>query len=821
MAWARHNLLPLLALAFMLGIALAANIEAAALPSLAWIGIALSLLVLARLPPDKALIWAVLPLLCCAGFVHARFALDRLEAPGHIGAFLDEKGRGRVTVAGRILDMVESDGVLSRCTLELFWALPLPDDPAVDRPGSPPKLQRISGKAALRVRGRLPETIQPGMQVLALGTAERPKARPGGASWHHAARGIEALLWLKSPEALKPLPGGAPSAFDRIRFGPERLRDRTARFLQTRLPPDIAGVYRALLVGSRQGLGPEAQEWFKACGCMHILAISGLHVGLLAAMTAALLYRLLARSTRILLAGQAKLWAFALTTPILVFYAALAGLNAPVLRALVMALLGLAALFLCRSRAMPHLVAGAALLLLALRPLALCTASFQLSFAAVAAIALVLPRLPWFALTEPGRGDRPARCRAALLSLVLVSVAATIGTLPFMLLHFNRVSLIGPLMNLLVEPLLCLWALPLGLLALACLPWAQPLATLLLHLGGLGIKLALFFLETGSRLPLASVWTITPHPAEMTVYFLVIALALRSGVRARLTAALLACGLAVSFCWSGKNDELRVSYLDVGQGASALVELPGGGRFLIDCGGFFQRDYEVGSRIAAPFLWRRRIRRLDAVLASHADSDHYSGIPFILARFRPKRLYVNTGDKDEPAWREMLARAEAAGIAVVRVAERETMAAGDGFALDCFGAGADADAHDLGENDRSLLARLAYGRRVFLFPGDIASARERLLLRDPQNIRADVLMAGHHGSIGSTSPPFLDAVAPKAIIVSAAASRKGTHPAPEHLARWRERGIAVFSTAESGAIEVRTDGEGLCVRAKGRERCWE
>ena len=214
------HLLPLAALAFMLGIALAARAGAAAPPALTWGGVALALLACIKISPDRALVWAVLPLFCCAGFLHARFALDRLDGPGHIGAFMaesaDASGRVRATLAGRILDMVEYDGTISRCTLAVEWALPLPDDGADHK--HPQKIQKISGKAALRIRGRLPEALEPGDTVLALGMAERPKMRPGGASWQYAARGAEAIVWLKSPEALKPLPAAPiPQVGDSVR----------------------------------------------------------------------------------------------------------------------------------------------------------------------------------------------------------------------------------------------------------------------------------------------------------------------------------------------------------------------------------------------------------------------------------------------------------------------------------------------------------------------------------------------------------------------------------------------------------------------------
>ena len=291
----------------MLGIALARHAAELPLPwaaPAALFGLALAFAALFALPPDKALALACPPLLCCAGFLHGHAALERFDSPDRVGALVAASGDAaagiRVTLAGRILDMVEYDGGVSRCALAVEWALLLPDGATGAPPNTAPQIHKKSGKAALRVRGRLPETVRPGARVLALGRLERAR---------DPASGHDVALWLKSPEALRPQPAAtspAPSLGERVRFGPERLRGRIARFLAAHLPPEVAGVYQALLIGSRQGLAPDLLERFKVCGCMHILAISGRHVGLVAAMTGALFHRLLSRSTRILLSGHAK-----------------------------------------------------------------------------------------------------------------------------------------------------------------------------------------------------------------------------------------------------------------------------------------------------------------------------------------------------------------------------------------------------------------------------------------------------------------------------------------------------------------------------------
>ncbi|MCW5206100.1 ComEC/Rec2 family competence protein [Desulfobulbus sp. F5] len=282
-----------------------------------------------------------------------------------------------------------------------------------------------------------------------------------------------------------------------LRSLPEQVRQKAGSFIRQHLSPEVAGVYKALLIGSQAAVSPQIQEQFKVTGTTHILSISGLHISLLALLVSALLNKLLRRSRWLLLHTHVPTLALLGTLPLLLLYSLIAGMNTPVLRSLIMAAALLGAVILRRRHDMLHLLAVAAL-----NPLALFTASFQLSFSAVAALILFLPQI-----MPPAKTDGSRRV-AYLRSAVLASVAATVGTLPLVLLHFHRFSLVGPLMNLLLEPLLCFWALPWGLAAIPCIfVWPQ-LASVLLKIGSVGIWAGLHGTAITSALPWASIWTI-------------------------------------------------------------------------------------------------------------------------------------------------------------------------------------------------------------------------------------------------------------------------------------------------------------------------
>ncbi|MCI5126379.1 MAG: ComEC family competence protein, partial [Candidatus Electrothrix sp. AR5] len=259
--------------------------------------------------------------------------------------------------------------------------------------------QPVYGRVRLSMQGRA-DALQPGMTLLIpakVGPIVNFKT-PGVFDYqgYLAAKDIfisgwvigERITVLKDQEKV-----GHSTTIRSLYFLPEQVRQRVTRFLRDNLPRPIAGTYQALLVGSRAGVPEEIQEHFKATGTMHLLAISGLHMGLLALMVGAIISWLLKRSEQLLLRTHVPTLTLLVTLPILFGYSFIAGMNTPVLRALIMTLVLFTALMLRRQHSLPHLLTTAALIVLTCNPLTLFTASFQLSFSAVAALILFLPTI--------------------------------------------------------------------------------------------------------------------------------------------------------------------------------------------------------------------------------------------------------------------------------------------------------------------------------------------------------------------------------------------------------------------------------------------
>ncbi len=546
-----------------------------------------------------------LPLFFLLGFIHTGHALHPPDRADHIYNLITEKSK--VTLTGTVTGMPEYDGHATRMIVEADTLLF--HRPKTESPGQIP----ATGRIRITMDGPLPATVQPGDHLLAIASLHRTASyqTPGVFNYrlYLANRSIYVTGKIYSPAEIIPYTDLSEPWYRKVLLYPERLRHAVGLFLETSLDPQTAGLYKALLIGSRTGISEPILENFKATGCMHLLAISGIHMGLLGMMTAFALSWGMKRSSYLLNHIHVPTAAMLLSLPILFGYAFIAGMNTPVLRALIMAVFFLLGVVLRRQRSIIHIIAAAALILLLLKPLALFTVSFQLSFSSVLAIALIYPRL--IRLLEQKNASTWSKIFRYSGAALLVSIAATLGSLPFMLFHFNRFAPIGPLMNLLVEPFLCLWALPIGLIALPLTLLSPELAGFLLKIGSYGIAAAVKTTYLGSRIPFASFWSITPAITEIVLYYGIFLLWFyNSAVPVGKRTAFIISGLFILYftlglwlSFPGKISE--ISFLDVGQGSSTFIRLPHGRAVLLDGGNISSPSFDAGESIIAPFLWKK------------------------------------------------------------------------------------------------------------------------------------------------------------------------------------------------------------------------
>ncbi len=565
------------------------------------------------------------------------------------------------------------------------------------------------------------------------------------------------------------------------------------------LPPTSAALLAGLLIGERTELPRSVDDSFRRAGVYHILAVSGFNVALVASTV--FLGLMLLKIPRRLVASIASV--------VVVGYGLVVGSQPSVLRATVMGLLLLLGLLLEREVNLFNSLALAALGVLLWRPGDLWEPGFQLSFAATLGIIWLAPTAIAFL--------KPCGWPKWLAAAVSVSVGAQLAVTPIMLSHFNQLSLIGIVANLVVVPLAGV-ATNLGLAALLATLISKGLGHLLFE----SLWLILLALRAATRLaaalPGAMVHLPAPHWSVVVAFYML--LALPPGIRrvrgAVLTAGALAVWVLALSLWPWvrpADGRLRVTFFDIGQGDAVFVELPGGPRFLFDGGPGGERRFDVGERVIAPFLWNRAVGRLDVVAMSHSHPDHAGGLAAILRRFWVKEFW------DNGIWEE--GSAELAGLVKHSGVIRRPLRQGEriwlGSALLSVlnpptpylqGSlrGRDSDV-----NNNSLVLRLDWGLISLLLTGDIEQEGETALMAARQPLRHLVLKVAHHGSRYSSTEEFLKAGQPALAVISVGARNPFGHPRAETLDRLQRAGARLYRTDRDGAILLETDGSTLTV----------
>jgi len=639
---------------------------------------------------------------------------------------------------------------------------------------------------------------------------------PGGYDYKGAMRlkGLTCRASVSDGRRIVPMgPGALPFSESLV----EKIRRPVRRLFKEELSPRNYDLFRALILGERQGIHQDLRELFNRTGLGHMLAVSGLHIGLVAWAAFFLFKWLISRSYRLTLEIDARKIAALLTVLPVIGYTLLAGFHVSAQRAMIMVLAFLASIVLGREREVWSTLAMAGLIILFLDPNAIFSLSFQLSFLAVTGILYMMPPILNIIRKEGSREQMGktilARLLAYLWGLAAITVAATVFLLPVTCHYFHRISLVSVPANLTTVPILGLWIIPLGLVSAMISfvsPWA---AVLFIHMGAWGLDLMMVLIRFWAGIPWASIWTITPNLFEISLFYsLILCLSLFRGHRWARIGIILTAGLILgdTAYWVYKvrfSRDLEVTFLDVGQGNAALVAFPGGKKMLIDGGGFSRGSFDVGKMVVAPTLWYKKIGRIDYMVLSHPQADHMNGLRFIAKAFDPGEFWYNGDQVQTPAFRELKA--------IIRAEKIRELLPGDlGEGLDINGARVEVLHPDprarpaTGKdgrwlNNNSLVIRITYRGRSFLFPGDIEEPGEEVLLSNVgERVKSDVLLAPHHGSRTSSSIRFLRMVRPRICVVSSREGGAGNFPHKTVLERLRRMGCRVFMISRSGAVEI-------------------
>ena len=649
---------------------------------------------------------------------------------------------------------------------------------------------------------------------------------PGGFSYerHLAFDRIYAIGFLSEEGAWVKLGEGFKNP---VSLRVESWRDHIRDFLNRKANPPGSAIFKALVLGEQGDLPEEIKEYFILTGTAHLLAISGDQFGIVALLSFSLLIWILKRSEFLLLSISVRKWAAALTIPCIVLYAFIAGGGISVIRAAIMVIIFLFSILLDRERNLLHTLALAAFLILIFSPPSLFDVSFQLSFLAVLSILYLVPRL----LQEFKQDEISLLLKASWtknilkytrLSLLVTGVAI-LGTAPLVALHFNRFAPIGLITNFFVIPWVGFLIVPLSLTASIFSFFFLPLATLLIDMNGFITLILLRVLAFFASLPFASFFISTPTVFEIFLFYLLLFLAVhfRKGRKIRYLFA----GLCIAFAcdlayWNLKDSfqkDLIVTFIDVGHGDSILIEFPKGKKMLIDGGGLYEDRFDTGKNVIAPFLWQKKIRRIDTLVLTHPDPDHLKGLNFIASQFSIGQFWENGFETQSETYLRLKETLRQKQIKTQSLNEETLPQIINGVEISVLNPPAwnavlrkVPNASDL--NNSSLVLKLQFKNVSVLLAGDIEKEAEGWMLRKGYPLKADIIKVPHHGSSSSSSPLFLEKVKPAYAVVSVGERNIARLPHPEVLTRYKQLGSRIFRTDKHGAITAVTDGKEIEVK---------
>lgn len=805
-------LLPV-AIAVTAGIVLDRTVQPSLLlTAMGFAGAALAWLSGWRRRSPSSIVWLWLMAACLGGAWHR---VSHWPAPNDISRFADEHGQ-----LVRVRGVIWTDPETPPANAQPLYSNPSPAHTSlllrVDHLAHGPDWQPVQGYLRVSVGGRLRGSVV-GDEVELLGTLEAipPPSNPGEADWqtYFADQAVRARLHLKTPDAATLRRRGS---FWMVDAWLARLRGWGAEALRSHLDERRGGVAVALVLGDQSALAPQQFEGYLRTGVFHVLAVSGQHLVILCAGLE-LVLRLLAvsrRSSAILLI--VFVWLYALLT----------GAHPPVMRAAVIMTVWCGG-WLVRRPVEPVNTWALAWLVIALgNPSDLFQTGCQLSFLAVLVLMTVVrPIYGWRSASNDDpvakllRDARP-RWRNALVGVgnwflwgLLTSLIVWLASGPLLAARFHLVSPVAIPLSPIMIPLTAV-ALLAGFLCLVLTP---------LGLGGLAawfINISLAACEgsvwLGERIP-AGFWYVGDiQEWWLGIFYLFLLAALLSPpLKRRWLSALvaglawLAVGLALHLPQAAAG-ELRCTFLAVGHGGCAVLETPDGRVLLYDTGSI--GGPEVTARQIAPYLWSRGITRIDEVFLSHADLDHFNGLPALLDRFRVAQVSRTPtfAIKPTPGVKLVADLLTDRGIPTRELTKDQRLRSGK-VAITILHP--PADFRDGNENARSMVLLIEYAGRTLLLTGDLEQPGLGRAISRPAP-RIDVMLAPHHGSPASNIDLFARWARP-ALVISSEGHERGRRPDP-----YAAYGGIVWRTVNEGAVTVIMSAKGVRAETFRTRKAW-
>ena len=641
------------------------------------------------------------------------------------------------------------------------------------------------------------QTLLPGNYISLMGNFKigNQERNPGEFDYNKYlhSEGISGLLTSYNANDLKILMH-RKNIFNAAIFSVRKTLDNEINKLQK---PKTAALLRGLLLADRSEIDYSTRTEFVNSGVIHVLAVSGLHVGYIIIIF-------------LVVFGRLNIYLRSIITIVgLILFMLITGIPASVTRATIMAIVIFIAILSNRSSNIFNSLAIAALIILVFEPAQLYKPGFQMSFSAVLSIAAIFPALQ--------KKINKSRIRNKFVKYILlfmaVSLSAEIGTLPFTLIYFGKLSLIALFANLIVIPLIGV-ILAVAIFTMLIYPVIPTIAFYYAVANDLLTKILYSIIHFSGTLDFSFIWIrhFTLFDTLAFYTFLIILLLSINKFKNRLAVSLMLvlvfANILVYDSIDSKDmlpkNKLSIMMIDVGQGDSFLLKFPDGKTALIDAGNA-TRYYDNGERVILPLLNYLNISRIDYGFVSHVDADHYGGFISLIHHHKIKKIYkpvIDSSKSKDIRFEKYLHQ----NHIPIKYYNKGIIKIGDVnlYVLDFEN---NKLYRKFSNNNKSGLIKIDFGKTSYLFTGDMEKRAEKFYIKAYHKfLDVDVLKVGHHGSKTSSSQFFLQNTTPHIALVSVGRQNRYHHPSQSVIQRLKSDRAIVYRTDKMGAILLRSDG---------------
>ena len=577
------------------------------------------------------------------------------------------------------------------------------------------------------------------------------------------------------------------SHFERLSI---KTRTKISIVLDKSLSKDNSNIIKSIILGDDSFLSEDYVSNFRKLGLSHILAVSGLHIGIIFAFLIYILDLLKVHRKFSMIIAMAIIWT----------YACLIGLPASVLRASIMfSFLTIGKLSYKRYDSL-NILSFAGLTLLIFRPSWIFSVGFQLSFIATFTILIFLPYINKIV------NIKNKKIKTALT----VVLTAQIGVLPISIYYFNEFQTLSLLSNLILAPILTM-GIVLGFLIILASFISIKLSIIIGFIGNIVLNISNTITNILVKFTSLNIWIKSPSYIEIVFYYISVFILLRIIDIRKMEKRLQSClyvnfliSIIISLFMQLNQEEITLEFIDVGQGDACLVRLRDK-NILIDTGGSIFGNFDIGENILLPYLRKTGVKTLDAVFLSHFHADHVKGLLPLFGNINIENIFIGYESSENPLYEEIIKSSKERNITLNLVTIKNRLKLDQTSSIEVLHPPRDIRRYD-GENDKSLVFILNIYDRKVLFTGDIEEKSEDYIVNNSDKRKVDIIKVPHHGSKTSSKQELIEHFNPKVAIIQLGKNNFG-HPSEDVLKRYSDNKTKVLRNDISGLIKVEVTKE--------------